>query len=157
MLESRSVRLHVITKCYVVESLIRTLKKAITRFIESERRPRYLEFVQRYVSWRNSSKPRGHTRTRLEAASERPGEHIDEREAVPFHQPKLSVGNVVRLLVRRDLFKKESHTGNWSRKLYMITYINPTQPKPLYELHEMESGRKHRRSVNEAELMLVEK
>jgi hypothetical protein len=124
------------TKASIVERFNRTLKEKMYRYFESTQEFRYVEVLPQLMDNYNNSY---HSSIKM-----KPSEVNEENEREVFHnlygsdrfkqqiQPKLKVGDWVRISKARHIFAK-GYEGNWTIEVFRITQVEATQP-PVYRI-----------------------
>ena len=156
LLAKQGINLIVTKKAYVAESAIRLIKRSIARFTTHTGSRKFLDFLKNFVESRNKRQLRGQPKgVTPNVLATRP--ELKNRPKIRRKTPLFSVGNVVRIIRNSGTFYKESREGNWSEKQFLVTYIDQSQPFPMYELHDELTGVRFPHQVNGCDLILVSK
>lgn len=151
-------------KCAFVESLNRTLKQRIFRFINWKKvtnqiNPmRYIDALQLIVDNYNRTK---HSSTKTAPYDVRKSNatkiyHYQRkihRKDTPKN-PKLMEGEFVRVMRRRDKFEKGTMVPLWSDEIFRVKNVIERKPFPVYEIIDL-NGRMVDGKLYERELQRV--
>jgi hypothetical protein len=141
MLNRRSIQFYVSQnediKASVVERFNRTLKTKMWRYFTHRNTYRYLDTLQDFLHSYNHSFHRT-IKTTLASVKKEDEEALRERmygkDAVVTAEPKLKVGDTVRLSKAKQLFVK-AYMPNWTEELFTVTDVLLTMP-PTYRIKD---------------------
>ena len=116
-------------KCAIAERFIRTLKAKMGRMFTHRKTYRYVDVLQDLVTSYNSTR-----HSTIKMAPKDVNGHNEQKVFDRLYgkkkrsfQPKLKVGDVVRLVRKRTAFEK-GHYTKWTKELFTVNRINKTDP-----------------------------
>ena len=117
-------------KAAVVERFNRTLKSKMWRYFTYKKTRRFVDVLQDLVRSYNNTHHRSIGMKPFEV--DVTNENLVRKKLYPLKSTKkpkwkYSVGDKVRITMRRQPFKK-GYTGNWSEEIFIINVRYPTQP-----------------------------
>ena len=126
-------------KCSVVERWNRTIKTQLWRYFSANGTQKYTDILQPLMNKYNSTKHRSIGMSPSDARE--PANYQQVFKNLYFKkvqsrnkQPKYTVGDKVRITVKKDIFEK-GFTINWSDKIYTIVKVLKTLP-PTYKIKD---------------------
>jgi transposase InsO family protein len=125
-------------KAAVVERVNRTLKSRMWRYLTYKNTYKYIDVLPKLVSAYNNSKHRSIKMKPIEVNSEnsfRVWLNLYGRKTVKRKDPKLKVGQHVRITKHKDFFEK-GYESSWSEEIFQITNVIGL-PQPMYKLNDM--------------------
>ena len=103
-------------KSVVAERFIRTIKNKIYKPMTSISKNVYIDKLDDIVNEYNNTK---HTTTKMKPIDVKDNTYIDFGKEVNDNDPKLKVGDHVRISKYKNIFAKD-YTPNWSEKVFAI-------------------------------------
>ena len=103
-------------KVVVAERFIRTIKNKIYKPMTSISKNVYIDKLDDIVNEYNNTK---HTTTKMKPIDVKDNTYIDFGKEVNDNDPKLKVGDHVRISKYKNIFAKD-YTPNWSEEVFVI-------------------------------------
>ena len=141
-------------KCSVIERWNRTIKGQLWKYFTANGTRRYVDILQPLIDKYNSTK---HRSTGFSPSNARKPANYQQvfhnlyykKVKDNLRKPKFSVGDKVRLAVKKDKFEK-AYIINWSDKVYTINHVLTTIPR-TYTVED-DRGNQHKGTFYEQEL-----
>ena len=111
-------------KSVVVERFIRTLKTKIYKYMTSISKNVYIDKLDDIVNEYNNT---SHRTIKMKPINVKDNTYIDFKNEVNDKDPKLKVGDQVRISKYKNIFAKR-YTPNWSEEVFVIKKVKNTLP-----------------------------
>ena len=133
-------------KSVVAERFIRTLKTKIYKYITSISKNVYIDKLDDMVDEHNNTYPRT---SKMKPVDVKDNTYIDFKKEVNDKDPKLKVGDHVKISKYKNIFAK-GYTPNWSEEVFVIKKVKNTVPW-TYVINDL-NGEEIIRTFDEKEL-----
>ena len=111
-------------KSVVAERFIRTLKSKIYKYVTSVSKNVYINKLNAIVNKYNNTY---HTTIKMKPIDVKDNTYINTNEEINYKDPKLKVGDYVRISKYKNIFHK-GYIPNWSEEVFVIDRIKNTVP-----------------------------
>ena len=111
-------------KFVVAESIIRTLKTKIYKYMTSVSKNVYIDKLDDIVDEYNNTY---HRKIKMKPVEVKDDTYIDFKKEVNDKDPKFKVRDHVRISKYKNIFAK-GYTPNWSDKVFVVSKIKHTVP-----------------------------
>lgn len=125
-------------KAAVVERVNRTLKTKMWRYLTYKNTYKYIDVLSDLVSAYNNSKHRSIQMKPVQVNKKNAFQvwmNLYGKKSIQTHQPKLKVGQLVRISKNKGVFEK-GYESNWSEEVFKIVDTHRF-PQPLYSLKDL--------------------
>ena len=126
------------TKAQIVERFNRTLKDRMYRYFTANKTKQWIDVLPKLIENYNTSHHRTIKMTPTEASKKVNESAVWNNlygDAQPTVQPKLEVGDVVRIFKLRGKFKR-GYTPNYTSELFKVAEVLSTSP-PTYKINDL--------------------